>query len=111
MSNWTVERAPCHCGERFATYEAHMAHADYSDGPRPICSDPRTIPTIRFDGAEWTHLAAPAPVQEPVQKAGGPSVRTAPTKTRTCRDCGTIIPPTGKRGRPPVRCYECKGKQ
>lgn len=25
-----------------------------------------------------------------------------------CRVCGEVIPPTGKRGRPPVKCAECR---
>lgn len=34
----------------------------------------------------------------------------APKQGNSCRDCGEIIPPTGKRGRPPVRCSTCKSK-
>lgn len=26
-----------------------------------------------------------------------------------CRECGAVIPPTGKRGRPATRCGPCRG--
>lgn len=28
-----------------------------------------------------------------------------------CRVCGEVIPPTGKRGRPAVKCRECREKE
>lgn len=31
-------------------------------------------------------------------------------KGNACRQCGKIIPPTGRRGRPAVRCNACKEK-
>lgn len=43
------------------------------------------------------HVFKPAPVVE----AKAPN---------TCRDCSVVIPPTGKKGRPAVRCDSCKAK-
>lgn len=34
-----------------------------------------------------------------------------PVGERACRDCGGIIAPTGKRGRPPTKCASCRDKK
>ena len=46
----------------------------------------------------------------PVAKMAAHSVKSpAVTKSgNLCRDCGAVIPPTGKRGRPAVRCVNCR---
>lgn len=55
-----------------------------------------------------TTIAEKAAAKVAAKKAGK---KLATKKDATpCRDCGGDIPPTGKPGRPPVRCPECKAK-
>jgi hypothetical protein len=47
--------------------------------------------------------SAPSPVPQPSLKI------SKSTKTENlCRDCGSVIPPSGKRGRPASHCVACK---
>lgn len=109
MSEWVIEREPHRCGHRFATYEAHMAHAIYKDKRLVRCLEPMDC-GLFFDGVEWTHIP-PAPRDVALdQKVTLRPARPARGKVRTCRECGTIIEPTGKRGRPAERCDPCRGK-
>lgn len=103
-----LERQACRCGHRFATYEAHMAHAVYKDN-RPVrCLDPGEI-GLYFDGVEWTHIPQAAPAaDEPARKTNA-TARKTDTKNLVCRTCGTVFAKRPGRGRPPKDCYECRG--
>ena len=50
---------------------------------------------------------------KPVEAPVVPSTVTKPSgrvfgQVRTCRDCGVALVPSGKRGKPAVRCPECR---
>ncbi len=56
----------------------------------------------------------PALVDEASSKRKTKKFRTQVVKAATgkkdCVECGGVIEPTGKRGRPPVRCIGCRAK-
>lgn len=89
-----------------------MAHAVYVKGQsRPIQHlDPGEI-GLYFDGKEWTHIppAIDTPAENPVERTPRTPARKTDTKRLVCAECGTVFEKRPGRGRPPKRCYECKG--
>lgn len=88
-----------------------MAHAVYRD-KRPVrCLDPGEI-GLYFDGKEWTHIPPAEPETDSTtpENPGQARVRKTDTSRLVCAECGKMFSKRPGRGRPPKRCYECKGK-
>ena len=69
----------------------------------------RGRPPVRCEPCRTT----PKPTLTPEEKAKIKAVKQAISATKKkehhCADCGKVIPPTGKRGRPAKRCKKCRG--
>jgi hypothetical protein len=66
-----------------------------------IVPEPEPQPELKVE----VKAAAPKKTRkEPMSDTSTPIVE------RTCKDCGKVIPPTGKRGRPATRCVDCRSK-
>ena len=104
---WELERAAHRCGHRFATYEAHMAHAIYKDKRLERCLDPNEC-GLFFDGVEWTHIP-PGPREVGLdQHISLKPTRKTDTEHLICAKCGAVFAKKPGRGRPPKNCYECR---
>jgi len=119
-----IARKPCpRCNQGpFATLEAHNMHAVYRNN-RPVrCLNVDDLPLYMVDG-ELSHVPAsqkrldPDPMPTPQRNNKSPQklpqavserVRTTRGDELTCRDCGKLYKRSGKVGRPPVRCEECR---
>lgn len=90
----------------------------------PAVESPKETITVKSPNAVTeTEAVAPVAVETPAPVAAAP-VAAAPVATPVvavvvpkpvkapwkCADCPTLIHPTGKRGRPAVRCDACKAK-
>lgn len=131
-----AEAGPHTCGYAFSTLAAHQRHnmngecvdpADlgfvlhkdgrYGPAGSPILgerlpdsyeSDPELRPKRMLNVVKEQRPAPP--VKGKVSMSVGATVRATPSLDRECRECGKVFQrPTG-RGRPPVKCPECRSK-
>jgi hypothetical protein len=108
-----LPRQACRCGYAFGSLEAWLRHAEYQT-PADEHTHPADAGLEQF-GEEWiipSYVPVPPTktIKASTHKAAVQSpARRTDTSRLTCADCGTIFAKRQGRGRPPKRCYDCKG--
>jgi hypothetical protein len=94
--------------------EEHRLEWAYRADHRPKAFDDSDVVLVTQHGESVVVSVSPENAPKPRRSFSASTKAPEPVKvplvpkTNQCVDCSAVIPPTGKKGRPPKRCVDCR---